>query len=86
MTKYINQKRIKGPILKKGDKVYLFRRNIKTKHPSDKLNYKKIGLFEILKKQLNTNYKLSLPKGIKQHNNFYISLLKLVPENIKLKT
>jgi phosphorylcholine metabolism protein LicD len=61
MAKYINQKRIKGLIFKKKDKVYLFQQNIKTKRPSDKLNYKKIRPFKISKKLLDTNYKLSLP-------------------------
>ena len=60
MAKYANQKRIEGPILKEGDKVYLLRQNIKTKYPSNKLNYKKIKLFKILRKLLNTNYKLLL--------------------------
>jgi hypothetical protein len=61
MANYTNKKRIKGLIFKKGDKVYLFQQNIKTKQPSDKLNYKKIGLFKISRKLLNTNYKLLLP-------------------------
>jgi len=31
MTEYANKKQIMGPLLKKGDKVYLLRKNIKTK-------------------------------------------------------
>ena len=61
MAKYTNQKRIKGPIFKKEDKVYLLRQNIKTKRPSNKLNHKKIGPFKISKKLLDINYKLLLP-------------------------
>ena len=44
MKKYYNLKRSKGPTLKKGDRVYLFRgnikgkRNIKSKRPYDKLD------------------------------------------------
>ena len=55
---YTNKKRIIGPLLKKGDKVYLFRKNIKMKRSSNKLDFKKLGLFEILEKIGNINFKL----------------------------
>ena len=45
---YYNKSYLKGPRFKRGDKVYLLRRNIKITRPSDKLNYKKIRLFKIL--------------------------------------
>ena len=45
---YYNKFHLKGLWFKRGDKVYLSRRNIKITRPSDKLNYKKIGLFKIL--------------------------------------
>ena len=45
---YYNKFYLKGPWFKRGDKVYLLRRNIKTMRPLDKLDYKKIRLFEIL--------------------------------------
>ena len=45
---YYNKSYLKGPRLKKGDKVYLLQRNIKTIRPLDKLDYKKIRLFKIL--------------------------------------
>jgi hypothetical protein len=38
IVKYANRKRLRGPILKGGDKVYLLRRNIKSKKPSKKLD------------------------------------------------
>ncbi len=40
MTRYADKRRMKGPSFKEGDKVYLARKNIKTKRPSDKLDYK----------------------------------------------
>ena len=43
------------------DKIYFFRRNIKTKQLNNKFNYKKIKPFKILRKLLNINYKLLLP-------------------------
>ena len=45
---YYNKSYLKGPRFKRGDKVYLLQRNIKIIRPSDKLDYKKIRLFEIL--------------------------------------
>ena len=67
-------------MFKKGDKVYLLRKNIKTKRPSDKLNYKKLRLYNIRKIIRLVNYELALLKLIgKIHLVFYISLLKLAP-------
>ena len=45
---YYNKSFLEGPRFKRGDKVYLLQRNIKTIRPSDKLDYKKIRLFKIL--------------------------------------
>ena len=42
---YIYRKRKNRPQLKKGDKVYLLTKNIKTKRPSKKLDYIKVRLF-----------------------------------------
>ena len=67
------------PTLKKGDKVYLIRRNIKTKRPSDKLNHKKIGLYKIKKIKGLVNYELALLSNINIYPVFYISLLELTP-------
>ena len=65
-------------MLKKGDKVYLFRKNIKIKRLSNKLNYKKLGLFKIKEIKRLINYKFKLPNIIKIYFIFYISLLKLI--------
>src|SRR5208337_2662517 len=86
MKTYYNDKRIKGPSLKEGDKVYLFRRNIKTKKPSSKLNYKKLGPFKIRRKISDSNYELILPLGVRLYPIFHISLLEPVPKNIRLST
>ena len=55
---YYNQKYSIGPELKEGDKVYLLRKNIRIKRPSDKLDHKKLGLFKIEKKIGSINYRL----------------------------
>ena len=49
MAQFINLKRSRGSILKKGDKVYLLRKNIKTIRLSNKLDYTKLRLFKIRK-------------------------------------
>ncbi|OHF04550.1 hypothetical protein CORC01_00021, partial [Colletotrichum orchidophilum] len=45
---------------KKKNNVYLFYYNIKIKQLSNKLNYKKLNLFKIIKKVLLINFKLKL--------------------------
>ena len=76
LAEYANRHRSQEPSWKEGDKVYLLRKNIKTKQPSSKLDYKMIGLYKIKKKVSNINYKLELPKGSRIHPIFYVSLLK----------
>jgi hypothetical protein len=66
------------PIFKERDKIYLIQRNIQTKQLNTKLDYKKLGLFEIKRVIGLINYKLVLPKTINIYPVFYISLLKLV--------
>ena len=51
--------------------------------PLDKLNYRKIKLFEILKEIRLVNFRLRLPETIRINLVFYALLLKLVPYNIK---
>ncbi len=58
------------------------RRNIKIIQLSDKLDYKKIGLFEIEKKIRIVNYRLKLLKHIRIYPVFYIVLLELAPYNV----
>jgi hypothetical protein len=77
---------LKGPTLKEGGVVYLLRRNIRTKRPSEKLDFKKLGPFRIKRKITETNYELELPKGMRIYPIFHISLLEPAPENAKLET
>ena len=86
MKTYYDQARLKGPTFKRGDKVYLLRKNIKTKRLSDKLDFKKIRLFKVDEVILETNYRLSLPNNIRIHPVFYISLLELAPKNAQIET
>jgi hypothetical protein len=75
MTKYANRKRIEGPNLKGGDKVYLLRRNIKLNKPTKKLDAVKLRPFKILRQKGLVNYKLELLKKMCILPTFYVSLL-----------
>ena len=86
MKTYHDRSRLKGPTFTRGDKVYLLRKNIKTKRLSDKLDFKKIGPFKVEEVISTTNYRLSLPSTIRIHPVFHISLLELAPANAKLET
>ena len=86
MTRYANNKRIEGPILKEGDKVYLVRRNIKSDKPSKKLDAVKLGPFRIKAKKGPVSYELELPKPMRVHPVFYVSLLELATQDTPLQT
>ena len=83
MEHYANKDRIEGPNLQEGDMVYLLRHtrghkmpNIKTNRPNDKLDFRKIGPFKILKKIGNVNYELEMPEGMQlKYPVFHVSLL-----------
>ena len=82
-VKHANKKRSKGPDLRKGGIVYLLRKNIKTKRPSDKLDYTKLGPFKIQKKLRLVTFRLKLLRHMRIHLVFHISLLEKAPENAK---
>ena len=89
---YYNKHHEDRPTLKRGEKVYLLHRNIKTKRPSQKLNHQKIGPFTIEKQMGPVNYQLRLPESMKRlHPVFHILLLEpalqntQTVENIKIK-
>ncbi|KAA8632751.1 hypothetical protein SMACR_01061 [Sordaria macrospora] len=84
MSRYYDRTRSTAPIFKRGDKVYLLHRNIKTKRPSDKLDYKKLGPFKVLEKVSTSNYRLELPKSMRQWPTIHISLLEPAPKNARL--
>ncbi len=84
MAKYYNIKKIKRPSFEKESKMYLFRKNIIIKRPNNKLDFKKLGLFIIIRKILENNYKLSLSKTIQIYLIFYISLLDPILESVEI--
>ena len=51
--------------------VYLLRKNIKIRRPSNKLDYTKLGPYLIKKKKGLVTFKLDLLKIIRIHSIFY---------------
>ena len=70
-----NAKRKMAPQLKKGDKVYLLTKNLKTRRKTKKLDQVKVGPFLIDEPRGPVNYRLALPPDAKIHPTFHISLL-----------
>ena len=74
-TEQANKSRIDFPNLNPGDLVFLDRRNLKTTRSSKKLDHKKFGPFKIKRKINQVAYELVLPKSMKVHPVFHVSLL-----------
>jgi hypothetical protein len=87
MKQYYDKNRLEGPRLARGDKVYLISRNLRTKRPSRKLDFKKLGPFKIDECISQFNYRLALPASMKLRTSvFHISLLEPAPKNARLAT
>lgn len=72
--KYANRKRLDHEFTV-GAKVWLLRKNIKTKRPSDKLDHRRIGPFIILEQINPVCFKLKLPKSCRIQPVFHVSML-----------
>lgn len=72
---WANKRRLPAPEIAVGDSVWLLRRNVRTARPSDKLDDKRLGPFEILAKIGPSAFRLKLPATMKIHNVFHVSLL-----------
>ena len=81
MSKYYDKKRSIPPQFKVGDKVLLNNRNLRIKRPSRKLSHKMKGPFVIQKLVGPHAVKLKLPKTMKCHDVFHVSLLEPYHEN-----
>jgi RNase H-like domain found in reverse transcriptase/Reverse transcriptase (RNA-dependent DNA polymerase)/Integrase zinc binding domain/Chromo (CHRromatin Organisation MOdifier) domain len=87
MRVHYDKHRVEGPPLEEGDKVFLLTRNLHTKRPSRKLDFKKIGPFKIKKKISTSNYELDLPDSMRVRTKvFHISLLEPAPRKARLET
>ncbi|KAI7201342.1 hypothetical protein KC365_g18742, partial [Hortaea werneckii] len=75
-----------APQLKKGDKVYLLTKNLKTKRKTKKLDHVKVGPFLIAEQKGTVSYRLELPPDAKIHPVFHISLLEPAHPSATLQT
>ena len=64
--------------------VYLLRKNIKIKRPSDKLDYTKLEPFKIKDKLGPVTFRLNLLEGIRIYPVFHVSLLEPALDNVRL--
>ncbi len=81
VTERLQGKRRQFPMLQAGDKVYVSTRNMKTKQPSKKLSKLFTGPFTIKRQKGPVNYELDLPRTMRQHPVFHVSLLKPAPKD-----
>ena len=86
MKIFADKKRIERLILKERDKIYLLRQNIKIVQSSNKLDYTKLGPFQVKRVKNKMNYELDLPKKMRIFLIFYISLLEPANLNTLIQT
>jgi hypothetical protein len=75
MKRYYDRFVQEAPDLPIGSKVWLDARNVTTTAPTKKLADRRLGPFKIVEKISDLNYKLKLPKSMKIHPVFHVSLL-----------
>ena len=73
---YYNKKRNEDITLKKGNKIYLLRKNVKTTKLNSKLNYIKIEPFKILRNIKEVNFKFDLLSTVRIYPVFHALFLK----------
>ena len=73
--KNADKHRKEHPSIHVGDRVWLLSRNIKTKRPCEKLDYRRLGPFIVLKQINAVAFRLELPTSMKIHPVFHVSLL-----------
>ena len=76
-----DKSRKQHPNISVGDKVWLLRRNLKTRRTSDKLDYRRLGPFLVTKQVNEVAYRLDLPTSMKIHPVFHVSLLEPYKES-----
>ena len=72
----VDHYRIQHPPYKVGDQVWLLRRNLRSTRPSRKLDYHRFGPFPIVRQINPISFQLQLPRYMKIHPVFHVSLLK----------
>jgi hypothetical protein len=85
-AQHYNKSKVEGPTFEEGDLVFLNRKNIKTKRPNGKLDFKKLGPFRVNKVISDVNYQLELPDNSRIHPVFHVSLLEPAPAGAQPET
>ncbi|KAI1000920.1 hypothetical protein K3495_g7279 [Podosphaera aphanis] len=79
---HANRHRSTPPAYRVGDKVFVNSKNINTKRPCQKLDWKNLGPFEVSQVINSHSYKLALSEDLKSiHPIFHTSLLRPDPNN-----
>lgn len=78
---YYDEKKQEGPSYKKGQKVWLSSKNLKTLRPSKKLSERFLGPFPIAKVLSRQAIRLTLPPSMKCHPVFHTSLIRPITES-----
>jgi hypothetical protein len=82
---YYNKSKLGRSRFRERDLVYLLRRNIKITRPSNKLDYKKFGLFKVKRNIKDISYELYLLLTMRIHPIFHISLLESADLNTPIR-
>jgi hypothetical protein len=78
---YADQHRLPAPAYRLGDSVWLNGWNLRTNHPSRKLDDKYYGPFPVIKEVGKYAYELNLPATMDVHPVFHVSLLEPVRDD-----
>jgi hypothetical protein len=71
----VNTKRMLAPRYDVGDMVFVSAKNIRNTRNSRKLDWKKLGLFPVKEIISPYAYRIDLPRSMKMHPVFHVSLL-----------
>ena len=81
---YADRLRQNPPNFKVGDRVWLLTTNLRSDRPNKKLDYKRLGPYEILEQVNSVSFRLKLPSNFKIHDVFHCNLLEVYhPDTVR---